>query len=527
MYKINSFWKTRLGATKSRIDSPLVPGWSFIESGFSTFREAPLTLNTELGGDPMDSSVLLVSAPGAVGKSTLARQIAYETGSVYVDLARAAPVGDNTLSGGLLKSKIVSYWDSGDVTMLIDGLDEARLKVTQGSFQAFLTDIAELSKSRNLPTILFGRTGSVQDSWLLLSDDIDVSVLEIGYYSLPQSVDFAEAKFHELKPETPHIGPAREAIELLLQQLRDQTESEGDRFAGYAPVLQTVARRVAKEDNPSLLIAQINRGDHPVTLKSIVSGILSREQTKVRGVSLENKDLTAKLYSPVEQLGHLVAHIYGGGRPAAVSMSPRDAQTYSDALSEWVPDHPFVDGGTSASSVVFDAVINAWALKCSDDDISSRILKKELSRGASANPFLCEFYIDNLVNRPTLIRGEHIGIVYDSLRAGLSLGDSASLVVDAAEHDKENAIVEITLTSGDNDRRLIKLDTKQTNRIHLGARIEDVEIVMPITLVELGVDQDVVLGVCRIGRTEEAKECWSGLGSDYRLHESMLSQIVG
>ena len=37
----------------------------------------------------------------------------------------------------------------------------------------------------------------------------------------------------------------------------------------------------------------------------------------------------------------------------------------------------------------------------------------------------------------------------------------------------------------------------------------------------------VILGVCRIGRTEEAKECWSGLGSDYRLHESMLSQIVG
>ena len=35
------------------------------------------------------------------------------------------------------------------------------------------------------------------------------------------------------------------------------------------------------------------------------------------------------------------------------------------------------------------------------------------------------------------------------------------------------------------------------------------------------------LGVCRIGRTEEAKECWSGLRSDYRLHESMLSQIVG
>ena len=43
----------------------------------------------------------------------------------------------------------------------------------------------------------------------------------------------------------------------------------------------------------------------------------------------------------------------------------------------------------------------------------------------------------------------------------------------------------------------------------------------------LEADSDRLLGVCRIGRTEEAKECWSGLRSDYRLHESMLSQIVG
>ena len=40
-------------------------------------------------------------------------------------------------------------------------------------------------------------------------------------------------------------------------------------------------------------------------------------------------------------------------------------------------------------------------------------------------------------------------------------------------------------------------------------------------------DPPEYLGVCRIGRTEEAKECWSGLQSDYGLHESMLSQIVG
>ena len=46
-----------------------------------------------------------------------------------------------------------------------------------------------------------------------------------------------------------------------------------------------------------------------------------------------------------------------------------------------------------------------------------------------------------------------------------------------------------------------------------------------LSLVEIETNE--VLGVCRIGRTEEAKECWSGLQSDYGLHESMLSQIVG
>ena len=46
-------------------------------------------------------------------------------------------------------------------------------------------------------------------------------------------------------------------------------------------------------------------------------------------------------------------------------------------------------------------------------------------------------------------------------------------------------------------------------------------------VLEVAVLAHGTLGVCRIGRTEEAKECWSGLRSDYRLHESMLSQIVG
>ena len=36
-------------------------------------------------------------------------------------------------------------------------------------------------------------------------------------------------------------GVEQQAVELLLERLRSQTETDGDRFAGYAPVLQAVA----------------------------------------------------------------------------------------------------------------------------------------------------------------------------------------------------------------------------------------------------------------------------------------------
>ena len=117
-YTIDTFWVPRMGTSFQVESSSLVRGWSFEDSGLSTFKEAPLTQSTEEFGDdadPMRSPILLVSAPGAVGKSTLARQIAFTTGSVYVDLAKADPVGGNTLSGGLARSRIYSSWEDGAI----------------------------------------------------------------------------------------------------------------------------------------------------------------------------------------------------------------------------------------------------------------------------------------------------------------------------------------------------------------------------------------------------------------------------
>ena len=105
-FTISEFWTQRLSVPARGKNTTVLKGWKHIDAGLPTFVEAPLSLGTGFGDtDPWKSGVILISAPGAVGKSTLARQIANETGAMYVDLAAADPVGANTLVGGLAENK--------------------------------------------------------------------------------------------------------------------------------------------------------------------------------------------------------------------------------------------------------------------------------------------------------------------------------------------------------------------------------------------------------------------------------------
>jgi len=484
---IENFWKKRIPTQPARTGSSR-KGWHSSPEDLATFKEAPLTPNEKFGEyiDANKSSLILVSAPGAVGKSTLARQIARQTGATYIDLAEAEPVGGDTLSGGLAKSGLYSDWQTGNVVVLIDGLDEARLKVTQEAFEAFLSDVAEASVGRPSPTILFGRSGAIEDAWLHLSDKLPVCVLEIGYYDPKDALDFALLHFDIATPFDAHKDIGRQAVTLLLERLREDTSSDGDRFSGYAPVLQAVANRVAGESNRGALVAQIRKGGQPVTLQTIAASILAREQGKLAQLTFEDQSLASKLYTPQEQLQRLAAHIYRVSPPALPKMSANDGKTYSSALKTWVPEHPFLDGGSGTASTVFDAVTAAAALGF--QDTAAIALNRTIS-SVSANPFLSEFYLDSLRNSE--LPPEHIGIIYASIRSRLSLGDTASLLIEGAEEGDEfellSSEVEITVTRSDtNQSRNLNFQSEQAGEIRLGARVEDVEIIAPRATVEIG-----------------------------------------
>lgn len=503
-YTINGFWRNRLSKQSASAKSKL-PGWQTNPQELPTFKEAPLTLSDNFGAetDPVHSPLLLVSAPGAVGKSTLARQIASLTGATYIDLAKAEPVGGNTLSGGLAKSDLYNDWQAGTAAVLIDGLDEARLKVTQEAFEAFLSDIAEVSAGREMPTVLFGRTGAVQDAWLLLSSKLPVSVFEIGYYRPEQAVDFAYSLLTSTLPDDPHLSTRHKALQLLLELLRKDTEGDGDRFAGYAPVLQAIADHVSQEKNPANLISKIENGVSTVTLNTVVKAILEREQRKLESIAIEDQELLDILYNPTEQLQRLAARVYNQPPPPLPAMSPNDRQTYSNALETWLPEHPFIDGNVDAASTVFEAAVAATALR--NPATAEPALNKELSRGIAANPFLSEFYLASM--REGILRPEHIGIVYASLRSRLSLGDSASLQIEGGgeddEEEEENALaskVEITITRPDKDNpKFFEFTSEQVGSIKLGSHIEDVEINAPLSKVEIsGRGESIILAPVNI-----------------------------
>ena len=494
-YTIEGFWKPRIGAIHVESDT-LVKGWEFIQEGLRTFKEAPLLLSTALGTEviPDETSIILISAPGAVGKTTLARQIACETGAIYVDLSKAEPVGGNTLSGGLVKSGVFVEWQENRTTVLIDGLDEARMRVTQEAYEAFLSDIVELSKGREKPTILFGRTGAIEYAWLVLSElNIQYCVLEIGYYNPEDAVEFAIARVQAARPDSPHSEVERNAVELLLQKLRSQTQSDGDRFAGYAPVLQAVADQVANEANTQALIESIMSGKELWTLHSVVQSVLNREREKLRPLQFEDPNLLDKLYSPEEQLDRLVAYRYQTSPPDLPhNMGHTDKKIYSEAISQWVPEHPFLYGGGREEnpSTVFDAVISVRALK--NDEAENVALERELGREMTTNPFLSFFYSEN-ANPDSSGTGadfmppRHIGLIYSSFRARLSLGDRANLSVYASRNDEEEeTAVEFELNRREQDDLEFNFRSSQADAVLLGSRVEDVEIILPVGQVEIG-----------------------------------------
>ena len=472
--------------------APKVPGWSTtptleIEGEFI---EAPLRSTSER--DLSRCSVLLVSAPGAVGKTTLARKICDHTRSVYIDLANAGTVGADTLIGGLYRARLLDSWKEGTLGLVIDALDEARMRVTEASFLDFLSEVGRLaSEQRGHPrVVLFGRTGAIDDASFGLEasglQENQIGVMEIGFYGSAKSEAFAESVLRAIRRRRNATAPGeveQRAIRLILERLRNQTGADGKRFSGYAPVLRAVAEQVADEQgNMQAFVNEITRDPQapPITLTRITNDILERDHNKVSILAGElREEMLVQLYRPEEQLDRLSAELYGTSLPTLPpDMTPEETTAYLAAIDTWMHEHPFLDGRGETSCAVFEAQICVHALRTHK---SVTALNRQLELGRKANPFLLELYSSGTHGSGTDLEGvaaEHVGILYASVRSRLLRGEWASLEIsEPSDHEYGHPLeFEITIGRGREETPLLEAVLDASSSVKFGPDVEDVSI---------------------------------------------------
>ncbi len=509
-HPIESFWSLHLGYAKVETSST-VAGWNFNPSARKGFVEPNVTLRD--GYDNIGSKVWLVAAPGAVGKSTLARQMAAVTGAVYIDLSKAATVAGNYLTGGLANSGLFSQWQSGNITALIDALDEARLRITQNSFQDFLSDVVTRASERSKPVVLFGRVSIVDEAWIILKDlGVNAPIFSIEYFTQAQAKSFVlgalenlaeQEKYSSLKKGlSSHRGNYESSISNVIADIatvsEDTVTSEmnvSNSFAGYAPVLEAVATDLASVNN---IASYRSSYDRETVLHELSRRVLDREAQKLRKQLPENFSPTVKLalYTPEEQLLRLASRVLGTPCSSTPTTLPQNLiSNYESVVNGFLPQHPFLDGlGQHPSNAVFSAVICAKAL------LEKNILAVAAehysgSSPHSPNPFLIDCYLkrfEDACGLDTAIPLEHVIILYESLRARGNAGDTIQLVIEGGLGDT-TADVEIRV----NNNLTHTYKCSQDGILLFGRAISTVDIFAPsISVIIGGCDSVEVTSPC-------------------------------
>lgn len=501
-YSIDSFWRPRFASVSIQSTSAQLAGWNPAAAHATSFVEANISLREDF--NELSQSVWMIAAPGAVGKSTLAREICAATNAVYLDLAKAATVAGNYLVGGLVKAGFWDAWQTDTSTLLIDALDEARLRVTQSSFEDFLADVANVAGQRGVPVVLLGRVGIIEEAWAILNEKsgLNPPIFDIQLFSADRAMEFVLASLNRFSEATdfassrklyPHLSDAlnahklvyREAAQFLVDHLTTATSADGRQFAGYAPVLEAVATVIASESNPAKIGDAMKSILQGKVLGRVTSEVMIRESGKLAAqLSSSLPDLnTTGLYGPEEQLARLASLVLKVGTPTIPSTLPQYAVApYEQAVQSLLPQHPFLDSREPRpSSAVFGASILAAALAGGDSDVSKAAERFADGGPNTPNPFLLEFYREAF-GAERKIPASHVGLLYASLEATAGGGDVARMSADG----DDSLDVEMTLIQQDGREKNYEFKTACGGTLRFGRRVSGVSVDAEATDVELG-----------------------------------------
>jgi hypothetical protein len=144
------------------------------------------------------SPITLVAARGAMGKTTTARALSASLSAPLWSLE-----SDRSVSGDALEARLREYGNdllspTSKPLVVVDSLDEARLRVSGVSWQEFAESIVH--KATAFDFILLGRDRVVDDFWVLLDDlGIGARYLELSHFDTLQRVEYVDLRLRGVR----------------------------------------------------------------------------------------------------------------------------------------------------------------------------------------------------------------------------------------------------------------------------------------------------------------------------------------
>ncbi|AQR66225.1 hypothetical protein BXU06_15110 [Aquaspirillum sp. LM1] len=420
------------------------------------------------------SRYLVIAAPGAVGKSAFGLHLAQTKNAMLWDLAKLR-LGSNTFIGSVLQTigtvnlaDFLASIESGETTLVFDAFDEAELHSGWTGVQEFLKEIVNYTKNAKPASIVFlARRETAELLELILSDLLPSSVglakASIGFFSREGAADFVLSQISRLKGnnylsrnEIVLKQKTQEAFAMPVVGDDGASASDGwrspehERFFGYAPVLQTIARLLAESDNLYTVSFDRSRTGYAEVVGEILDVIQRREEDKfiaaVNQRFASEKDFSLNgIYSPEDQQRRLFGFLNNDQSDAyALSQMfvPHIASELTEMIRSFLPQHPFLDGNVLAGPAFRDY-----------------LLARGLTSGRMR--FAAQLWIDTFHPLYTPI----LASLYHNISDGLANAEDVELLYESANAGGTNTQSSLLLfISDDNPQTLsIEIASDETN----------------------------------------------------------------
>lgn len=425
-------------------------------------------IKTQSATSTLNPKFILFSAPGAAGKSSLAKFISYKFDAIYWNLAKVK-IGTNSFAGCVLKavgankySNFIEKLNSGDVLLVVDAFDEAELVSGRKMLGNFIGEISSNLMNAEYPTVfLLARTETAQYiASFCYENSISLLHYEIGFFEENTAKLFIKESIVEegKRLSASDINCVNEYYNAVKKNI-SPTESKS--FLGYAPVLEAISQHIKTCSNKMQMINELSlKTDCTSIIMKIMSDLLEREQNgkvvpafmeKCREKYPEFKDWS-KIYSEEEQLTRIIYYVLFQDTSyenyKLDFLPPLLVEDYKSILNTFLPQHPFIrniiDLDVSENKLDFTgpAFRDFTLAKIVQEERNYTLADMYFEESQSLSYFPSQIFFDCYITlSENVINSEHISYVYDSYKAkAIGLEQPFLACTETEEKNKYNVV---------------------------------------------------------------------------------------